>query len=134
MTTGIPREARNTLPGSLFASGANDKRQKQEDYKKAVVNLKPEEVKRVIESLTEEQMRLAAVNTIKFIKDSKPGKPGGDMVGAAPPPGREGRGRTRSHSRGQETGDREQETDFYLLSPVNALCLSRISDTPFRGR
>ena len=64
-----------------------EKRKKEEDYKKAVVNLKPDEVKRVIESLTEDQMRLATVNTIKFIKDSKPGKPGGDMVGAAPPPG-----------------------------------------------
>jgi hypothetical protein len=64
-----------------------EKRKKEEDFKKAVVNLKPDEVKRVVESLTEEQMRLATANTIKFIKDSKPGKPGGDMVGAASPPG-----------------------------------------------
>jgi HEAT repeat protein len=63
------------------------KRKKEEDFKKAIVNLKPEEVKRVVDSLTEEQMRLATANTIKFIKDSKPGKPGGDKVGAAAAPG-----------------------------------------------
>jgi HEAT repeat protein len=62
-----------------------EKRKKEEDFKKAVINLKPEEVKRVVDSLTEEQMRLATANTIKYIKDSKPGKPGGDMAEAAPP-------------------------------------------------
>lgn len=64
-----------------------EKRKKQEDFQKAIVNLKPDEVKRLTESLTEEQMRLATANTIKYINNSKPGKPGGDMVGAAPPPG-----------------------------------------------
>ena len=28
-------------------------------------------------------MRLAVANTIKFIKESKPGKPGGDMAGGS---------------------------------------------------
>jgi hypothetical protein len=68
-----------------FWSEKLEKRKKEEDYKKAVINLKPDEVKRVIESLTEEQMRLATANTIKYIKDSKPGKPGGDMAASAPP-------------------------------------------------
>lgn len=63
-----------------------EKRQKDDDFKKAVLNLKPEEIKRVIDSLNEEQMRIAVANTIKYIRDSKPGKPGGDMAAAAPPP------------------------------------------------
>jgi len=68
-----------------FWAEKREKRQKDEDFRKVVANLKPEEIKRVIESLNEEQMRLAVANTIKFIKDSKPGKPGGDMAAAAPP-------------------------------------------------
>jgi hypothetical protein len=70
-----------------FWAEKRDKRQKDDDFKKLVANLKPEELKQVINALTEEQMRLAVANTIKYIKDSKPGKPGGDMVGAAPAPG-----------------------------------------------
>ena len=70
-----------------FWAEKRDKRQKDDDFKKLVANLKPEELKQVINALTEEQMRLAVANTIKYIKDSKPGKPGGDMVGAAPAAG-----------------------------------------------
>jgi hypothetical protein len=36
--------------------------------------------------LQEEQLRKAIATTMKFIMDSKPGKPGGDMVGMAPAP------------------------------------------------
>jgi HEAT repeat protein len=63
-----------------------DERKKQEDFKKVIINLKDDQIKLLISSLNEEQMRLAVANTIKFIKDSKPGKPGGDMVGTAPAP------------------------------------------------
>jgi hypothetical protein len=63
-----------------------DKRKQEVQFKKAVAKLSPEDLKLVVNSLPEEQMRLTVANTIKFIKDSKPGKPGGDMIGAAPPP------------------------------------------------
>jgi hypothetical protein len=57
-----------------------DKRLKEPDVQKAVLNLKPEEKERAVASLTEEQTRKAIANTIKWLKDSKPGMPGG------PPP------------------------------------------------
>jgi hypothetical protein len=63
-----------------------EERKKEKDYQKVVLNLKTEEIKYVISTLKEEQMRMAFAGTIKFIKDSKPGKPGGDMAAAAPAP------------------------------------------------
>lgn len=63
-----------------------ENRKKEEDFKKVIVNLKEDQIKLLISSLNEEQMRLAVANTIKFIKESREGKPGGDMVGAAPAP------------------------------------------------
>ena len=38
------------------------------------------------DNLNEEALRSDVAFTIKFIKDSKPGKPGGDMAAATPPP------------------------------------------------
>jgi hypothetical protein len=61
-------------------------RKKQKDFKEVILNLKEDQIKLLISSLNEEQMRMAVANTIKFIKDSKPGKPGGDMVGATSAP------------------------------------------------
>jgi hypothetical protein len=63
-----------------------DKRKQDEDFKKAIVNLKPDQIEILVSSLQEEQLRKACSNTIEFINNSKPGKPGGDMVGAAPAP------------------------------------------------
>lgn len=63
-----------------------EERKKEKDFQKVVLNLKPEEIKYVISTLKEEQMRMAFAGTIKFIKDSKPGKPGGDVAAAAPAP------------------------------------------------
>lgn len=63
-----------------------NKRKEDVEFKKVVAKLSPEDLKLVVGSLPEEQMRLAVANTIKFIKDSKPGKPGGDMAAAAPAP------------------------------------------------
>ena len=63
-----------------------DKRKQDDDFKKATVNLKPDQIEFLISSLQEEQLRKAITSTIEYINNSKPGKPGGDMVGAAPPP------------------------------------------------
>ena len=42
------------------------------------MKLEPKEKEKFIATIEEEQARLGVVGTIKWIKDSKPGKPGGD--------------------------------------------------------
>ncbi len=48
-----------------------DERTKDEQFKKLVSELKPEDYLKVVESLPEEQMRKTVITTIKFIKDPK---------------------------------------------------------------
>lgn len=66
---------------------------KKPEVLKVFAELKPEEQTRVRDSLQEEQMRKAVVEAIKWIKDSKPGLPGGDRPasgGAATPEPKKG--------------------------------------------
>jgi len=57
-----------------------DKKLKEPDIQKLFLNLKPEEKERAVATLVEEQTRKTITDAIKWIKDSKPGMPGG------PPP------------------------------------------------
>lgn len=56
-----------------------DKRLKDPDLQKTLVNLKPEEKERAVASLVEEQVRKGIADAIVWIKNSKPGLPGGMM-------------------------------------------------------
>jgi hypothetical protein len=60
------------------------KRMNKDEFKKWFLALKPEEKKLVEENLPEELLKKVVAATIKWIKDSKPGLPGGDRT--APPP------------------------------------------------
>ncbi len=51
---------------------------KDKQFSDFYLKLEPKEKEKFIETLQEEQARLGVVGTIKWIKDSKPGKPGGD--------------------------------------------------------
>lgn len=51
---------------------------KKKDFLEAYTKLKPEEQAQVIANIPEEQARVAIGETIKWIKKSKPGMPGGD--------------------------------------------------------
>lgn len=65
-----------------------EEKKKDPEFVKALVNLKPDEVKFVHANLPEEQVRKAVADTIEFIKKSKPGLPGGDRpMATAPAPG-----------------------------------------------
>jgi len=65
-----------------------DERKKEEQIKKLLANYKTDkEREQLIAQLDEEQLRLAATSTIKWLKDSKPGMPGGDRKEPAPAPG-----------------------------------------------
>ncbi len=57
-----------------------EKKLKEPDIQKVILNLKPEEKERAVASLQEEQVRKTITDAIKWLKDSKPGMPGG------PPP------------------------------------------------
>jgi HEAT repeat protein len=57
---------------------------KKPEVIKLFATLKPEEQTRAIDSLQEEQLRKTVVNVIKWIKDSKPGMPGGDRKEPGP--------------------------------------------------
>ncbi|MBA4190525.1 MAG: hypothetical protein C0467_21270 [Planctomycetaceae bacterium] len=55
---------------------------KDKEFFAAYDKLKQEEKDKVIASMPQEQVRLTIVNAIKWIKDSKPGMPGGDAAAA----------------------------------------------------
>lgn len=57
---------------------------KDKKFSEAYDKLSPKEKEQVVASMPQEQVRLAVANTIKWIKDSKPGMPGGDQPAAAP--------------------------------------------------
>jgi len=58
---------------------------KDKKFFEAYDKLTAKEKEQVVASMPQEQVRLSIVNAIKWIKDSKPGMPGGEAA-AAPPP------------------------------------------------
>ena len=62
-----------------------EKRRKDPEVLKYVATLTDAQKKVFFDNLNEEMLRRDVAFTIKYIKDSKPGKPGGDVAVAAPP-------------------------------------------------
>ncbi len=58
---------------------------KDKKFFEAYDKMKPEEKQQVVTTMPQEQIRLTIVNAIKWIKDSKPGMPGGEVAIPAPP-------------------------------------------------
>ena len=65
-----------------------EKKVNSDEFKKLTADLKADQLKLVISSLQEEVMRKTVLDTIDYIKKSKPGMPGGAAAvnAAAPPP------------------------------------------------
>ena len=62
-----------------------EERKKNPEVLKYVATLTDAQKKVFFDNLNEEMLRRDVAFTIKYIKDSKPGKPGGDMAVAVPP-------------------------------------------------